>query len=169
MEYTVNFRASGIGSAVTCGGNDLGYDGVKKVRDILGLPKLGLDRIHGQKEKINKDLFNVKIPEKLAVKCKGYKHRNSMDCYVREGYLSKYAEFNVECKRDEETDEITKATLTYKINYDAIVKDWAKAGYPHKWNIEYPNECVNCNIKDNCSNLREENGKKYMVSQCVHG
>jgi len=139
MRFEVEFRSLN-GYAVEIHSAQIGLDGVKKIRDALGV-ELPLDRIQGVSVALKQDPF-IALKEETARDSGHFADINKINVAVKDGSLNRFAEPRVEvdATKNTETGEILNAWIAYALNIKALLAAWRDAGFPLEWTLPDENQ-----------------------------
>ena len=131
MEFEVYFKSKS-GYSVNRHYTTLGWLHAQKIREAAGC-KVPYDRIDNCSQSYHRDV-GFKVPCETAEKLEVFKLEYMVKVTVPDGGLNRYISLVPEIIRDEETGEVTRASMEYELDRDAVLRDWIDAGCPLEWN-----------------------------------
>lgn len=134
MNFQVNFR-SREGSAIYIPSQLVGLDFLDQAREDSGVPHLPADKCGGYFSGTSTNC-NIEVSELVARQFPPMLKSYQAEVEVPQNGLAKYAKIAPKVRRNDSTGEVVEAQPVYRIDYDAIVRDWVAAGCPHVWNPE---------------------------------
>jgi hypothetical protein len=111
----------------------IGLDGLDRIRETMGVPKLRADLVKGDTNSLYLGRVPVELTERQARRCGHLAQRNKVVVTVPNHALDPFVETRVEYDQDPETGEIKSARLEASVNTDAVVCDWLIEGAPLEW------------------------------------
>lgn len=133
MEFTISFgTTSNLGAYERKDIDKTTLNDVEFIRKNLNidlpLEKIGTPRIDYY--------FNPKIKlneETAKMISKFWDETNHINVIVPESFLNQYEYKDIYVDKDNETNEIVKAGIKYKLNEEKIISDWTAEGTPEFW------------------------------------
>lgn len=132
MKFDIKVRGSD-GYAVYIEQADIGLNGVDQIRSDLGLPELGLTLIDGMSAS-HYETPVITIPERMARDSGLFEKVNRVEVTIPQHALNRYA-YLATSKEQAKNGEIERAWLSWLVDYDRLLEDWAAAGYPVDWQV----------------------------------
>ena len=133
MEFRIKFEAEATaGYAAQRLGTSLGWYHAQQIREAAGC-RVPYDRIDNWNNLFRRDPY-VEVPPEMAENIDLFRLQNEVTVKVAAGGLNCYVSLVPDIRRDEETGEVTRASMEYELDRAAVLRDWIKAGCPLEWN-----------------------------------